>query len=171
MSKYIKIGKLAASHGLKGDLILEHHLGKKTTFKELKAIFLEEGKDNFMPYFIEKTTARSAEEVMIKLEGIDDKETARKLTPRPVWLTESDFQVYKNQSAPISLLGYHLLHEKTDLGEIIEVIEQPHQILCTILYQGNEALIPVHEENLIDIDHKQKKVYVDIPEGLLEIYL
>jgi 16S rRNA processing protein RimM len=63
-----------------------------------------------------------------------------------------------------------MIDGETDLGEIIEVIEQPHQILCTILYNGNEALIPVHEASLIKIDKKNRKVYVDIPEGLLDIY-
>ena len=52
MNQYFKIGKLAASFGLKGDLVLQHSLGKKTSLKGLETIFLEEGKDNFMPYFI-----------------------------------------------------------------------------------------------------------------------
>jgi len=50
------------------------------------------------------------------------------------------------------------------------VIEQPHQVLCTILYNGNEALIPVHEASLVKVDQKNKKVYVELPEGLLDIY-
>jgi 16S rRNA processing protein RimM len=170
MSKYIKIGKLAASHGLKGDFVLEHNLGKKTALKDLRVLFVEQSKDNFMPYFIEKATARSENEVLLKLEGVNDKEAARKLTPRPVWFTEADFQLYKSKSAPITILGYHVIHEETDLGEILEVIEQPHQILCTLMFKGKEAMIPVHEQNLIKLDHKNKKVFVEIPEGLLDIY-
>jgi 16S rRNA processing protein RimM len=42
------------------------------------------------------------------------------------------------------------------LGEIIEVIEQPHQVLCTILYKGKEAMIPVHEASLLKIDKKKE---------------
>jgi 16S rRNA processing protein RimM len=42
--------------------------------------------------------------------------------------------------------------------------------LCTIMYNGNEALVPIHEANLIKMDDKNKKVYVEIPDGLLEIY-
>ena len=40
MSQYFKIGKLAASHGLKGDLVLEHSLGKQTALKGLEHIFI-----------------------------------------------------------------------------------------------------------------------------------
>jgi len=49
MSQYFKIGKLAASFGLKGELVLQHSLGNKTALKGLETIFIEQGKDNFMP--------------------------------------------------------------------------------------------------------------------------
>ncbi len=168
--QYFKIGKLAASHGLTGELILQHSLGKKTLLKDVEAIFIEQPKDNFIPHFIEKTSIKSDRETYIKIEGIDNKEVARKITPKDVWLQEADFNKHKAKAAPIALLGYELIDGNTNLGAIIEVNEMPHQILCTILYKGNEALIPLHEANLIKMDDKNRKVYVEIPEGLLEIY-
>ena len=170
MNQYFKIGKLAASFGLKGELVLHHSLGKKTTLNGLETIFLEEGKDNLMPYFIATTLLKNDAEVYIKLEGIDSKETARKLTPKEVWITEEDFKKFAAKAAPISMLGFHLINEEEDLGEIIEVIEQPHQILCAILLDGKEALIPIHGESLDKIDQKARKVYVTLPDGLLDIY-
>jgi 16S rRNA processing protein RimM len=170
MTQYFKIGKLAASTGLKGELILQHSLGKKTSLKGLETIFLEEKKDSFIPYFIQSTKIRNDTEVVVKLEGIDVMETARKLTPKEVWLAPDDFKKFAAKSSPIALLGFNIIHNDEDLGEIIEVIEQPHQLLCTILVNGNEALIPVHDDNLEKIDTKNKKVYVDLPDGLLDIY-
>ncbi len=168
--QYFKIGKLAASHGLTGELILQHSLGKKTTLKNVEAIFIESPKNNFIPHFIQHTKAKSDDEFYIKLEGTDTVEVARKLTPKLVWLQEADFNKHKAEAAPIAMLGYQLYDDKINLGEIIEVNEMPHQILCTILYKGFEALIPVHPANLIKLDHINKKVVVAVPEGLLEIY-
>ena len=170
MSQYFKIGKLAASTGLHGELVLQHSLGKKTSLKGLDAIFLEDKKDSFLPYFIEATKIRSDTETVIKLEGIDSMEVARKLTPKEVWMQQADFDKFAAKAAPIALLGFNLIDGETDLGEIIEVIEQPHQVLCTIMYKGNEALIPIHEQSLLKLDKKNRKVYVEIPEGLLDIY-
>ncbi|MEO6547242.1 MAG: ribosome maturation factor RimM [Ferruginibacter sp.] len=170
MSQYFKIGKFAASFGLKGELVLQHSLGKKTTLKGLETIFLEKMKDNFMPYFIVSTAIKNDTEVYVKLEGIDAKETARKLTPKEVWITEADFKKFAAKAAPISMLGFHLINEDEDLGEIVEVIEQPHQILCAILLDGKEALIPIHGESLDKIDQKNRKVFVSLPDGLLDIY-
>jgi 16S rRNA processing protein RimM len=123
-----------------------------------------------MPYFIEACSVKNDSEVLVKIEGIDTKEVARKLSPKEVWMAADDFNKYAAKTAPISMLGYDLMDGETNLGEIIEVIEQPHQLLCTILYNGNEALIPVHQNNLVKMDVKNKKVYVEVPDGLLEIY-
>ena len=170
MNQYFKIGKLAASFGLKGELVLQHNLGKKTSLKGLETIFLEERKDNFMPYFIIATNIKNDTELYIKLEGIDSKETARKLTPKEVWITGMDFKKFVAKAAPIGMLGFHLINKEEDLGEVIEVIEQPHQILCAILIDGKEALVPIHEESLERIDQKNRKIYVTLPDGLLDIY-
>jgi len=170
MPQYFKIGKLAASHGLKGDLVLLHSLGKKTSLKGLEAIFIEERKDSFLPYFIQSAKIRSEEETILKLEGIDTVEAARKLTPGEVWLPEEDFKKFAAKSSPISLLGFTMMQGEDELGEILEVIEQPHQVLCAINYNGKEALIPVHEDSLEKVDQKNRRVYVSLPDGLLDIY-
>jgi 16S rRNA processing protein RimM len=170
MSQYFKIGKFAASYGLLGELVLVHSLGHKTSLKGLEALFLEESPGNFIPYFIEKATIKNDNEAYIKLEGIDTKESARKLTPKEVWMANDDFAKHAAKAAPIALLGFHMIDGKTDLGEIIEVIEQPHQVLCAIIYKGKEALIPLHEGSLVKMDTKNRRVHVKLPDGLLEIY-
>lgn len=170
MNQYFKIGKFAASFGLKGELVLQHSLGKKTSLKGLETIFTEEGKDNFMPWFITGTSIKNDAETFIKLDGIDTKETARKLTPKEAWITEVDFKKFAAKSSAIALLGFNLINEGVDLGEIMEVIEQPHQVLCAILLDGKEALIPIHEESLEKIDQKKRQVHVVLPDGLLDIY-
>lgn len=170
MIHYYKIGKLAATHGFDGMMVLQHSLGKKTALKGLAKIFLEEHKDSFLPYFIQKASIRSEKEILIKLEGYDSKEICRKLLQQEVWLTEEDFEKYAARSAPISWLGFTIIDNTLPIGEIIEVIEMPHQILCKVIYKGKEVLIPVHENSLLSIDKKNRKIIVELPEGLLDVY-
>jgi 16S rRNA processing protein RimM len=75
-----------------------------------------------------------------------------------------------DKSSPLSLLGYMVVEEGKVLGKIEEVIEQPHQLMVTILYQGQEAYIPLHEESLKGVDHAKKQVHVLLPDGLLDLY-
>ena len=170
MKHYFKIGKLVATYGLKGEVILKHNLGKKTSLKNLEAFFIEENTDAFLPYFIKSTRIKNDKEIYVLLEGIDKKEAAHKLVQSEIWLLEKDFKNFAGSAAPISLLGFTMVNENEELGEILEVIEQPHQLLCKILLNGNEALIPVHQDSLEKIDKKNRKVFLALPDGLLDIY-
>lgn len=171
MAEYYKIGKLIASHGLKGELILKHTLGKKTSLKGLTAIFIEEKKNSFIPWFIEGTQIKNETDIYLKLEKVDTREAALKLTQKEAWLPEESFKKYAAKSAPISLLGYTIIENKEPLGEILEVIEQPHQILCRLEINTKEVLIPLNESTIEKLDHKKKQVIVTLPDGLLDIYL
>jgi 16S rRNA processing protein RimM len=171
MTEYFKIGKLVTTFGLKGELVLKHNLGKKTSLKGLKAIFIEERKESFIPWFIESTKIKNEEEIYLKLEVINIREQALKLTQKEVWLPEEEFKKFSAKSSPINLLGYEIIEGELVLGKILEVIEQPHQILCKIEFNKKEAYIPLHEETIKKIDKKNQKVIVSLPPGLLEIYL
>jgi 16S rRNA processing protein RimM len=168
--QYNNIGKIVASFGLNGELVLRHALGKKTAFKGLETIFIELRKGEFLPYFLKAARAKSESEVFLELEGVSTREQAQRLTQKEVWLTEADFNRYAAKGASISLLGFHIIHEGVDLGEILEVIEQPHQVLCRIDLNGKEALIPVHTGSLLSMDPRKKRVTLDLPEGLLDLY-
>jgi len=171
MKNYVSIGKLVATFGYKGEIVLRHHLGKKTSLKGLETIFIEEQKNEMLPYFIAETRIKSDDELFLMLDGINTKESAQKLIQKQLWLTEDDFHKYSGKSAPISLLGFHIIQEENDLGEILEVIEQPHQLLCRIEINAKEVLIPIHPETLVKIDKKKKAVHVILPDGLLDVFM
>jgi 16S rRNA processing protein RimM len=38
------------------------------------------------------------------------------------------------------------------------------------MFEEKEILIPLHAQTLQRVDNKNRKVFVDLPDGLLEIY-
>lgn len=170
MDQYYKIGKIAGTYGHEGQVVLSHMLGEKTDFSGLKAVFIEQVKNEFLPYFIQEARAKNEQETYLKIEGIGSKEEARKILKKEVWLAAADFAKYSSTAAPIGLLGFTFYNGKEKIGEIEEVFEQQHQILCKVMVSGKEALLPVHDENLQNIDRKNRKIVVNLPEGLLDIY-
>jgi 16S rRNA processing protein RimM len=171
MDEHIHIGKIVATHGLLGELILKHVLGKKTSFKQAEVLFIEVEKNIQLPYFIEKSTSKNNTETILKLEGIDAKEQAAKLLQKKTWLTKDQFEKHVSKTAPVNLIGFIIFNNAEKLGKVEAVIEQPQQILLQTHVQQKEVLIPVHEQTLKKIDRKKKQVHVTLPEGLLEIYL
>ena len=170
MEHYINIGKFVATFGVKGELILKHALGKKTALKDVEAVFVEEQKGSYLPYFVQTSKAKEEDEMFVKLEGIDTKESAHRIANKPVWLQNEDFRKLADKASPISLLGFMMFNEGEKLGPVEEVIEQPHQVLLRITLNGKEALIPLHAETLDKVDRKKQEVHVTLPDGLLEIY-
>lgn len=169
--EYISIGKITGTHGLKGELVLKHALGKKTAFKNITAFFLKDKNGNFLPWFLESSKIKTQTESYIKLEGVNSLEEAKILIRKDICLTETDFKKHASKTAPISLLGFALIDGNKELGTVEEVIEQPHQVLCRTHIQDKEVLIPLHEKTLKKVDAANKKIYVELPDGLLDIYL
>jgi 16S rRNA processing protein RimM len=171
MNDFINIGKFVSAFGLTGEILLKHALGKKTVFKEAEVIFVEQFKGSYLPYFIQSSKAKNAEETFIKLEGINTRENALKFLQKNIWLQQPDFKKLVAKNSPLRLLNYTLIDDGKTIGKIEAVIQQPHQLLLQINVQSKEALIPLHEETLVNIDHKKNEVHVKLPEGLLDIYL
>ncbi len=171
MSEYFKIGKLVATFSTEGEMAMTHSIGKRTAFKGLEVIFIEDRKNSFLPWFVESIKIKNETEVFIKLESIDNKEAAKSILQKEVWLTEEDFNKYADNSTTLSLVGYSIIENKNELGTVLEVLEQPHQILCRIEIDNKEVLIPLNESTLLKVDHKKKDIQVSLPEGLLAIYL
>lgn len=166
----IKIGKVVASFGLSGQIIIVHNLGKKSNFLKVKTLFIEQVKNNFIPYFVTNDKAKSTEENIITLDNINTVEATRSLLNKNIWLLQEDFDRMVAKKSAIALLHFIVFDNNKELGKVEEVIEQPHQILLTVIINNKEAYIPVHEDNVIKIDYNKRTINLDLPEGLLDIY-
>jgi 16S rRNA processing protein RimM len=168
---HIKIGKIVATFGVNGEIILVHNLGKKTVFKDIEALFVEKIKGSLIPFFISSNKSKTIEENYVLFEDIKSKEAAKMLIGKAVWLLQDDFKKLADKKSPIALLGYKVFNNKDEIGIVEEVIEQPHQILLTITYKGKEAYLPMHQDSLVNINYKTNEIILNLPEGLLDIYL
>ena len=170
-NSYRNIGKIVSVFGLKGEMIVQHHLGNKIAVTKIKVIFLEEKKDELLPYFIEAARKKGEDDLYLKLEGIDSKEAASKFMRREVWMKEEEVQIHTRKNNPIGWVGYHVVDKGKDLGPILEIIEQPHQVLGRLEIDSKEVLIPINDQTLEKIDHKTRRLLLNLPDGLLEVYL
>jgi 16S rRNA processing protein RimM len=168
---YRNIGKIVSSYGVKGDLIILHHLGNKISPSKMKVIFIEERKDELLPYFVETAKKKSTDELIVKIEGIDKKESTTKYLRKEVWIKAEEIKTHTNRSNPIGWVGYHVLDQGKNLGPAVEIIEQPHQVLCRLDIENKEVLVPINEQTLIGVDHQFRIIEVTLPDGLLDIYL
>lgn len=167
---YTRIGKIVAAKGLQGELVLVHSLGRKTDFAGLNAFFIEDSPGNFIPFFHERSAAKNAEESVIKLEGTDTVGQAAKLLKKNVWMKDEDHQRFVDNNSALVLLGYILKDHGLAVGEITEIVEMTHQLLATVIRNGNEALVPIHPDNIIERNITEKYIDIAVPDGLWDVY-
>jgi 16S rRNA processing protein RimM len=166
----IHFGNIVASFGVDGTMVIAHAFKKKVSLQHCKAVFIETSKGVKNPYFIKKSKAININDLHLNIDEVNTKEATKAYLKKKVWLTKENFDALVDASAPIALLGYMVIEKGKPIGEIIEVIEQPHQLLCNINYKGKQAFIPIHSETLVGIDRVKQMIEVDLPDGLLDIY-
>ena len=70
------------------------------------------------------------------------------------------------------VIGFEVEDKRLGIvGEIQSINDTTAQPLFEVLNDGIEILIPMIDHFLVKIDRENKKVIMDLPEGLIEMYL
>jgi 16S rRNA processing protein RimM len=159
----IKLGFIGKPHGFDGKLKLIMSTAKKINQKEPLFLMIQEKQVPFFLNSIEQT-----DPVVISLESIDTFDKAKGLSGIEVYVSGSEVSQIKD----LQLIGYRMIDKQLgDLGVVIDYIDHGAQQLAVIKYQGNECLIPAVQAIFYNIDHDQRVINADLPEGLLELHI
>lgn len=164
-------GKIIKVHGYKGELIVSVSFEIPDISNKTEFVFVEiEGL--LVPFFFESCQG-SGNSLSIKFEDVDNEETSRRLCGCNLWLLKIllSEKIRKQLELP-DLSGYKIIDKvKGEIGTLIKVIEMPQQQMLQVYFQNKEILIPVAEEIITRVDKKNKTIFINVPEGLIELYL
>lgn len=167
----IRIGKIVATHGLQGSLVMTHIVGHSRWLKNGEALFIEMGKESYIPYFVVQSKSAKTDEYVINVEDVNTVESARRLVGKHVYASETILEAHAKDS-PLLWMGFMVTDETSgELGPIDDMMFAGTQWLARVIYQGAEVLIPLVPQMVKKVDLKKKTIQVDLPEGLLEVYL
>ena len=66
------------------------------------------------------------------------------------------------------IVGFIAFDEEDEkVGEIVEVYDLPNNPVAEILINGKEVLVPLNL--MIELDKENQKIYIEIPDGLLDL--
>ncbi len=165
----IRIGKIAAAHGLHGDLILVHVVGKSDWLQKDQTLFLELQKGSYIPFFTVQVRRNTDEEYFVRLDEVEKVEQARRLVGKAVYVKEDIISGHAAES-PLLWIGFKLIdRNKGSLGQIEDVVQTGHQWLAKITWEGREVLVPLIEPMILDLNIKNRFIRMDLPEGLLDL--
>ena len=161
-----KIGKIGKPHGVSGEVTLRF---TDDVFDRVDADYLVLMVDGILvPFFMEEYRFRSDEVALVKFEDIDSVELASELTGCEVFFPRELADDDEGELTWSQIVGYDIVDADSHklIGRIASVDETTINVLLEL---DDGTLIPAAEEFIIDIDHKERKMFMQLPEGLVNI--
>ncbi len=165
--EYVAVAKIVNTHGYKGRMVIVYTSALPYEFSVGEALFLDM-RGSKIPYFVTYFRTTKPGEAFVEVESIRSKEDAKTFIKKEIFVEEKIGK--KKKAFRLSdIIGYTLYNENIEIGTVTEFFEMPHQNLLQFDYKGKDVLMPLHEDLVVDMDKKNKRIYVIIPEGLLDI--
>ena len=168
---HFRIGSILKPKGLKGEMNMYVDFEDLDKIK-FDAVFIEiTGK--LVPHFVASIKFGQKNAAILNLEDVDTIEKASALARKNIYLPNKLKPKKKKQEFTLKdLVGFTAIDENEgELGVITAVHEYPKQLIAALTYKNCEVLFPLNEDIIKGIDVVSELVTVDLPEGLLDIYL
>jgi len=169
-----QLGYVTKPHGLQGEVYVFLDVDFPEVYNEMESVFVayKNAPQTLVPFFVD-TLRLSGNKALVKFEDVDTIEQAEALKSAQLYLPLDALpKLQEGQFYYHEVIGYTIQdEEKGILGIIREIYAFSAQDTISMDYKGKEVLIPVSDETIKIADHEKRILHVQLPDGLLEIYL
>ena len=162
----ILIGKVVNAVGLKGELKVWNYSDSPEIYEITPQLFLGKELRNVENVRTQKNM------VILKLEGIDDRNAAEAARGSEIFITEEDLpELEEGEFYVRDLIGMEVREEDGGyVGVVTDVIQNTAQDLFEVrMENGKKVLIPKVDAFVTGIDGQTRTVTVRLQEGLLDL--
>ena len=166
----VLLGKLVATHGIKGQLRVAVYSGEFETILSLASLMLK-GPDGRMETFQVAAAAVHGKKLILSLEEYDNINQSLPLVGHEVYVAREQLpELSEGEFYWSDLLG---LRVETDhgevLGELVDIIATGSNDVYVVKDGKREYLIPALEDIVLDVNLDAGIMMVSPPEGLLDL--
>jgi 16S rRNA processing protein RimM len=169
MEKYLEIGQIVNTFGIKGQVKIVPFTDDITRYDELKEIYVE--KKNELKLFQIEQVNYKKNMVILKLKGIETVEEAEKLRNCYLKIDRKDAKkLPKDTYFIVDLLG---LDVYTDEGKLLGKVDDIYNAGSSDIYVvkdelGKQILLPAIKDVLKEVDLENQKIIVHLIKGLVD---
>lgn len=166
------MGYIVRTHGTAGNVVIYLDVDYPEDYGDLETVYVEI-KGELVPYFVDEINLQKQSNAIVTFEDIDTIEKAQKLVGSSLYMPLEDLaELGEDEFYYHEIKGFKVVDQtKGDLGIVREVYSLNGQDLIAMDFQGSEVLIPTANDIVIKADKDAKSLLVNLPEGLLEVYL
>lgn len=168
MKKYLEIGQIVGTHGIKGFLKVKPLTDDITRFNNLKSLYMNVKKE--LIEFIIEDVKYHKNMVMLKLNGIDTIEKAEEYRNIYLQIDRKDsVKLPKDSYFIVDLLECNVYTDEGEkLGKLDDVFNTgSNDIYVVKTVEGKQILLPAIKDVIKEVDIENKKIIVKLIEGLV----
>jgi len=163
--KYIRIGKIVNTHGVKGELrLISDFQYKDKVFKKDFLIYI--GKDKIE----EKINTYRKHKMfdMITLYGYTNINEVLKYKGSYAFINKEDLILNNNEFLNEDLIGFRVIYNNLENIEVVGIEKYPSSDMLKVNYNDTFKLIPITDGIINNIDFIKKEIILKDIKGLIE---
>ena len=170
INKLKEIGHFSRLHGFTGKLVISFINEDSSILTKNTTIWLDIS-GLVTPFKIQEIRSLNKNKLVLTLLNVN-KNKAEELKNKVVFVNPKDVDLPEKKFDKNNISGYELFSQQgVNLGHISEVIKIKNNNLIQIYINDNEVLLPLNEKNILFLDHSKKQIKLEIPDGLIELYI
>jgi|TARA_B110000438_G_C15384705_1_gene466325 16S rRNA processing protein RimM len=163
--EYTHVGYISKQHGLRGNLLINILSSYKINIKNIQFLYIEMGLSK-VPFEIEKIIFTKNQTYLIGLKNYNNREKTIQFINKNIFIKNKNIEF--NNEKLLRLINYKIIKNGIEVGFVQNFLIKEQTILfCNI--DNKEVYIPYVDNFVKKIDHKKKKLYVDLPNDLLNL--
>lgn len=170
MEDMLRVGVIASSHGVRGEVKVFPTTDNPRRFDELEEVFLDTGKEQ-IPLEIEHIKYFK-NMVILKFRGYDTINDIEKYKSKDLLIPrDKAVKLEADEYFITDLIGLSVLTEEGEaLGSLKDVLETgANDVYVVEMANGKELLVPAIADCILSVDLEQSVMRVHLLEGLMDL--
>ena len=162
-------GSIYKLHGFKGEVNIYNEFNINIDLANIEYLFVEIDKQ-LIPFFIENIKNIKTKVVLVKFLDLDSENKSLKLIKNKVYVPKKWIIESVNKHKEKNIIGYKVIDKQIgSLGIINSIKFNPVQNLIYVQNKNKEFCIPMHEEFIKIINHRQKEIIVKVTNEIIDL--
>lgn len=168
INDYLIVGKVVNTHGVRGEVKVLPITSDISRFDYLSFISIKQGKE-FKEYRVTSTRLHKGF-ILMFIKGIDTVEEAQKLKGIDLYVDRKHaIDLDEDEFFMVDIIGLEVYEGQRRLGEIKDILETgSNDVYIVSNKDKKDILIPALKDVVENIDLKEKRMQVILPEGLID---